>query len=75
MEDVDEHYELLSKARLTIEGILASGRSDIWSTYGGLRRAREILFRIFSHGLQPEIGEEVGLGLQICLGRIFRPKI
>ena len=61
MEDevVKEHFDLLAKTRSTIEGILASGRSDIWSTYGALRRAREILYDIFVHGLFDE-GEEVG---------------
>ena len=53
MEDeiVDDHLDLLAESRSTVEGILASGRSDIWSTYGALRRAGEILNRIFLHGL------------------------
>lgn len=62
MEDeaLIDHYNLLAKTQSTVEGILASGRSDIWSTYGALRRAREVLNRIFLHELLIE-NEEVGL--------------
>ena len=60
MEDglLTEHFDLLTKTRSTIERILASGSSDIWSTYGALRRAREILHHIFIHGLLAD-SEEV----------------
>ena len=61
MEDglLAQHFDLLTKTRSTIERILASGSSDIWSTYGALRRAREILHHIFTHGLLAD-SEEVG---------------
>ena len=68
MEDdvANEHFDLLTKSRSTIEGILASGRSDIWSTYGALRRAREILYRIFLHGLLAETEEVCAYLLSHC---------
>ena len=61
MENVccDEHYDLLIKTQSTCEGILASGRSDIWSTYGALRRATAVFCDILLQGLAIE-DEEVG---------------
>eukprot|EP00795_Rhopilema_esculentum_P016901 gene16901-8385_t len=61
MENVccDEHYDLLIKTQSTCEGILASGRSDIWSTYGALRRATAVFCDILLQGLAVEDEEEL----------------
>lgn len=69
----DVNFDLLAKTRSTIEGILVSGRTDIWSTYGALRRASEILNRIFTHNFLVEREEVVFLVsiFSICLHCIY----
>ncbi len=52
-----KHYELLKRFRSTVDGLLSSGRSDVWSTYGGLRRTREMISSILCHGLRDEMDQ------------------
>ena len=51
LEQAKERCRLLIKIKSTVDGLLASQGSNVWSTYGGLARITDDLEQIFRHGL------------------------
>ncbi|CAE1257261.1 RUBCN [Acanthosepion pharaonis] len=47
----NRHHELLMGLKSTVEGLLATPTSNVWSTYGGLDRVCLQLEKIFTHRL------------------------
>eukprot|EP00794_Sanderia_malayensis_P011361 gene11361-12545_t len=57
IERYSDYFDLLGRFRSTVDGLLSSGRSDIWSTYGGLRRATDIIHSMLFDGLRDGMQE------------------
>ncbi|KAL4219862.1 hypothetical protein ACF0H5_020273 [Mactra antiquata] len=66
MADLDEEedvqsqklkHQLLIGLKTTVEGLLATNASDVWSTYGGLGRLCKDVDRILSHRLKFVVGD------------------
>lgn len=45
-------WNLLNKVKSTVDVLLASRNTNVWSTYGGLSRILDDLEGIFRHGLK-----------------------
>ncbi|XP_006816463.1 run domain Beclin-1-interacting and cysteine-rich domain-containing protein-like [Saccoglossus kowalevskii] len=51
-----QHQQLLLSLKSTVEGLLASHSSNVWSTYGGLSRLCSDVENILRHGVRQQQG-------------------
>ncbi|KAL5005068.1 hypothetical protein ScPMuIL_018524 [Solemya velum] len=63
MDDEDENardspsrHQLLIGLKKTVQGLLASHSTNVWSTYGGLTRACHHVQQILQHGFRTSVG-------------------
>ena len=54
LRHAQERCDLLIRIKSTVDGLLASGSINVWSTYGGLSRITGDLEDIFRHGLREQ---------------------